>query len=303
LSNVAGEILVQVVAEVAARVIVGAIEAGIRSSFAPPAPPVPEQVRVQFPAAIEAEGDGARIGRECGIDESVVTYTLRSLARHVTALEIDDPARAGSASLLKLTIVDIDGRSNGRTSRTWMTVRADFLQDGAVVSSKEFRHFSPSASPDTCKVVNRIARPIGKDAARWVQGELNVHARAPVAPPSPPRRTALYAPAAIETIAIRLQAVDTSEADPTTTLVEQLRGDLVARGFKVASADEADALLVIRHDSNKGRATTVELALVERATGIILWTGRSTNGQLSAEAAKWAATAAVRTMPPRAAEP
>jgi hypothetical protein len=166
-----------------------------------------------------------------------------------------------------------------------------------------------------------IGQIVGEIVARIIVGAIEAGVRSAFASPAPvlpperiqvpgPRpkrgvaaRAAMESPViGIETVAIVLQGIDTTEADPTEALIAQLRNGLLARHFEVLPGGEADARLFVRHDSNAGRATTVELALVKEATGTVLWKDRSTNGQLSVEAAKWAAEAAMRTMPAKSGE-
>lgn len=178
MSDVAG----QIVGEIVGRILAMAIEAAFRSAIASmninidaPATQPREEILVRFPAAIEvAAADDAKIGHECAFDQAVAAYAFNFLGvRKFHAVETrrvtsEDPRRT-----LHLTIVDIQDEVNGpRGTRRSITVRVDLVQDGAIVSSREFRHFSRPTKPDMCRAMDRIARPIGRDAAKWVQSEL-----------------------------------------------------------------------------------------------------------------------------------
>jgi hypothetical protein len=161
-----------------------------------------------------------------------------------------------------------------------------------------------------------VGQVVAEVAARIIVGAIQAGFRgamaspAPAIPPQPVEQRAkrgvvraFRSPVAgVETIAIVLQRVDTSEANPADALLAQLQQGLVARHFVLLPAGEANARLVVRHDNHEGRATTVDLALLDEKTGTVLWKDRSTNGQLSVDAAKWAAEAALRTLPARAVE-
>jgi hypothetical protein len=176
---------------------------------APPAAPVsaPQQVvrkiLVLSPAAIEADATGnENIKRQC-IDDvasnpltakyespqdnsppgsetpvlapltiEVVAQTARFLTRRVAVEEIQDLEKVGEAHVLRLKIVDIEGKMGGIFSgRKSMTVTAELLQNGNVLRAADFTRRTTVAAAvgaDTCRSLARTAGAIGRDVADWV---------------------------------------------------------------------------------------------------------------------------------------
>ena len=163
MSNAAGQILGEIAARLLVAAIEGAIKGAIHSSGAavgPPGPRIPEVVFIQAPAA---END-------CPIAKVIETQTIRYLnERNVEAARIENPAEAGSGKLLRLTIDEIRPLPGRRA----VGMRADLLQDGAVVASRSFRRSRTSGDHDDCAALKRIARPLGRDASKWVRSQLS----------------------------------------------------------------------------------------------------------------------------------
>lgn len=178
MSDVAGQIL----GELVGRFLAIAIDAALRSAMASMNMNIDatdkqprEEVLVHLPAAIEvASADDVRMGRECAFDNAVAAYAFNFLGvRRIHAVEIRSATSEDFGKTLRLAIVDIQNqpyRAHG--TRRSITVRADLVVGGAIVSSREFNHSSALTNPDICRAMDRIARPIGKDAAKWVQSEL-----------------------------------------------------------------------------------------------------------------------------------
>jgi len=102
----------------------------------------------------------------------VISQTAKFLSKKVTVEEIQDLAKVGDARVLRLSIVEIDGKMGGIFSgRKSMTVAAKLLQNGKVLRAADFtRRTTVSAytGADTCRALARTASAIGRDVADWL---------------------------------------------------------------------------------------------------------------------------------------
>ena len=114
----------------------------------------------------------------------LAAQAARFLSKKVAVEEIHDFAKAGDARVLRLTIIEIEGKMGGVFSgRKGLTVTAELVQNGKVLRTADFERrttFGAGVGPDTCLALARAARAIGRDIAAWlapVLSGMNIPAR------------------------------------------------------------------------------------------------------------------------------
>jgi hypothetical protein len=123
-------------------------------------------------------------------------------AGYPCAAATSDPAKAGPARILQLTIVKVRGFAGGIWSGSkGMTIRADLMQGAKVVASKAFARDTGGGMlgkfKGTCDLFERIADTLGRDVAKWLPGAIKM---APDLVPAPaePQKADSPAPASAE---------------------------------------------------------------------------------------------------------
>jgi hypothetical protein len=127
--------------------------------------PVRTAAKVRFS---EASGASDAVRRECGIQTNLPEY-VRDASRDVELVYGKRPRRG---TVLELEIEDVRAPGGGPFSGPRaMVVSAKLFERGRLVASARAKRRS-SATPfsgGNCAQLNRIARAIGRDVARWLE--------------------------------------------------------------------------------------------------------------------------------------
>jgi hypothetical protein len=126
-----------------------------------------------LPAKYQADSPpGSELPALVPLTIEVVSQTAKFLRKKMAVEEIQDLAKIDDARVLRLNIVDIEGKMGGIFSgRKSMTVTAELLQNGKVLRTADFtRRTTVSAyvGADTCRALARTAGAIGRDVASWL---------------------------------------------------------------------------------------------------------------------------------------
>jgi hypothetical protein len=134
-----------------------------------------ERLLVQVPAALDPAAPIARAVRaECGVEMLVGNHVFAQVGQRWPGAEsVAGPGNAGSAKLLRVTLLSVMGTGGGAWSGSKsMTVRADLVQNGRTLQSTVLTRQSGGGvfggMKGTCAIMERIAVTLGKDVAAWL---------------------------------------------------------------------------------------------------------------------------------------
>ena len=150
-----------------------------------------DKLLVQVPALLDASAPITEsVRRDCDVEGKVGEHVFEKVSAKVpNAEKLPDPRKAGSARLLKVTIVNVTGVGGGGWSGSKsITIRVDLEQNSKVHASKMLTRQSGGGAfgglKGTCSIMERIAVALGSDVASWMPLGLSM-LPAPVAAPAP----------------------------------------------------------------------------------------------------------------------
>jgi hypothetical protein len=159
-----------------------------------------EVIFVEFPAKLATGAVIAdRVFTECNVEERLGGQILHSVLRlHSSRTRTAGPENVND-KVLKLTILNVVGSGGGAYSgQKFLQVRADIVQSGQVLVSREFERPSrKSLVKGTCRLLEIAAKDVGREVALWL----------------PPAET-LTAAGAPPRVAPRAQAASERRAEP-----------------------------------------------------------------------------------------
>jgi len=160
---------------------------------AAPAAHAQEIIYIKFPAEL---APGAAIAdavlNECLPEERLGGAVLNAVLRlHNRRTRVAGPDNVND-KLFQLTILNVLGTGGGSYSgRKTIHVRADVVQNGTVLASREFERPSRrSRVRGTCALLEVTAKDLGREVAMWLPAAEDLGAGAPRAEPSGQRRSA-----------------------------------------------------------------------------------------------------------------
>lgn len=167
-----------------------------------------ERILVVLPPVFEQGAPIAgTVARDCNVEQLIGSRMVEGLAKRFSSVgEIQHPDGAGNQRYLLLKIQSVLGVGGGNWSGAKaITIRVDLYDNAKLAETQVFSRNSRGGVlggvSGTCPIMDRIAKQLGEDAAKWV-------ARSSMAATAAPPAFLVQFPAVLDNPSARGQAVN-----------------------------------------------------------------------------------------------
>jgi len=139
-------------------------------------------IQIQTPVLFAPDaGFVDHVRKECGIDRLLSDFVLKEAQEKIADVKsVTDVTRVTAEPYMRVTVVNVIGVGGGGWSGPKiMSARADLLESGRVVATKNFRD-SGRGGPfsGTCKIFSSVAEGLASDITDWLTEVADVDASA-----------------------------------------------------------------------------------------------------------------------------
>lgn len=137
-------------------------------------------VAIESPASVEKDAPFPEaVKLECAVPMILATHVFDRVSLQLAGSRMVRPGEAAEGRLLRLTILELDRTAaEGKPTTKSLAVRADMLDGGKIIATKEFsRGGSGGLHATTCMAFEGAAIWIGQQVAEWLPGATGALAR------------------------------------------------------------------------------------------------------------------------------
>lgn len=136
-------------------------------------------VAIESPASVEKDAPfPEEVKQECALPMILATHVFDRVSLRLAGSRMVRPGEVAEGRLLRLTILEVDTVAEGKSSTKSVVARADVLDAGKVIATKEFgRGGSGGIYATTCMRFEGAAIWIGQQVAEWLPGATGALAR------------------------------------------------------------------------------------------------------------------------------
>ncbi len=129
-------------------------------------------IQIQLPVLFASEASFVdHVRKECGIDRVLSDYVLKEARDKIADVKsVTEVTRAANEPYVRVTVNNVIGVGGGGWSGPKiMSIRADLLENGRVVATKNFRD-SGRGGPfsGTCRILTNLAENLANDMTDWL---------------------------------------------------------------------------------------------------------------------------------------
>ncbi len=142
--------------------------------------PSERRVAIESPASVEKDAPFPdAVKEECALPMILATHVFDRVSLQLAGSRMVRPGEVAEGRLLRLTILEVDRTAaEGKPSTKSVVARADVLDGGKVIATKEFgRGGSGGIYANTCMTFEKAAIWIGQQVAEWLPAAAGALAR------------------------------------------------------------------------------------------------------------------------------